>query len=72
MIPALYPSVCKFSKFNTCHPKVITKDFDLTFESYEVAIVQCRIHPPHKLFLPLSKRKLKFGLCSKCMDEENL
>ena len=73
---ALYPSVCKFSKFNTCHPKVITKDFDYTLESYEVGVAQCKIHPPHKLFLPLlpavSNGRLLFSLCSKCSADEEV
>jgi hypothetical protein len=73
---SLYPSVCKFSRFNTGHPEILTKNLDHTLESYEVGVAQCRVHPPRKLFHPVlptvSKDRLKFGLCKKCMDTEDL
>ena len=74
---SLYPFVCKYGRFPTNHPEIITNDFDWTLRSY-FGVVQCTMLPPRKLYHPLlpcrSKKcgKLLFPLCAFCAANEDV
>ena len=50
---SLYPFVCKYGRFPTCHPTIITSNFDWTLKSY-FGVVKCKILPPQGKFISLS------------------
>ena len=66
---SLYPYVCKYGKFPTDHPVIITKNFDWSLKSY-FGVVLCSVLPPRNLYHPVlpcrTGGKLVFPLCAFC------
>jgi hypothetical protein len=69
---SLYPYVCKYSKFVTGHPKILTTNISLDVSKYS-GLIKCLILPPRGLFHPVlpfrCKGKLLFPLCRKCCEK---
>ena len=70
---SLYPFVLKSKRYPVGHPCLITKDFDVTLDSY-FGFVTCTVEPPSDLkfpVLPLAiNGQLLFGLCNTCMNDK--
>jgi len=70
---SLYPYINKTSKMPVGHPVIITKDFDMSMQSY-FGIAHLKLLPPRREYVPcLPVRmhgKLTFPLCRTCASEE--
>lgn len=70
---SLYPFINKTAKMPVGHPKIITRDFDTTFQSY-FGIAHVKILPPRHEYLPVlpvrMRGKLTFPLCRSCASSE--
>ena len=70
---SLYPAQLKRQKYPLSHPTKITKDFDMSLESY-FGYVQCAVDPPPRLrfgVLPLTiNGKLTFPLFLVCVETQ--
>ena len=67
-ITSLYPSVNYYDEYPVGHPEKLTEGFDLTLDSYKLAIVDCYVIPPNDLYfpvLPTKGEKLMFDLLAK-------
>ena len=70
----MYPFVNKTARYPIGHPEIVTKDFD-TIDNY-FGLAKARVLPPNNLLHPILPRrsagKLKFALCAKCADTQQL
>lgn len=70
---SLYPFINKMARMPVGHPKIITRNFDTTFQSY-FGIAHLKVLPPRNEYLPILPvrvgGKLTFPLCRKCAANE--
>lgn len=67
---SMYPAVQFFNPYPIGHPETILKPN--YFDRNWFGLINCRVIPPKKLYLPVlpyRTDKLIFGLCRTCMDE---
>jgi hypothetical protein len=73
-VTSLYPYVQKVSRYPLGHPIIITNNFGDIREYFGFA--QVRVLPPRRLYHPVlpyrATGKLKFPLCRKCSELENI
>ena len=72
-VVSLYPFINKHSKQPVGHPEIITRNFDMTMESY-FGLAHVKILPPKDLYVPCIPvrhgGKLTFPLCRTCLEQE--
>ena len=68
---SLYPYICKYARYPSGHPEIITRDFKDIRDYFGIAKV--RILPPDSLYHPVLpyrvKDKLLFPLCANCAEK---
>jgi hypothetical protein len=72
---SLYPYVCKYCRFPTGHPRLLTEHIDLNrIRQYE-GLIKCKVLPPKDLYHPVlphhCQGKLMFPLCRTCAETCN-
>lgn len=70
---SLYPSVNKYCKYPTGHPRIFTNVDSSCIDQYE-RLIKCKVLPPRALFHPVLPvkihDKLMFPLCRSCIESK--
>ena len=62
IIYSLYPTISKYGEMPTCHPEIITNNFDMSLGSYW-GLAKCDVLPPRGEYIitPYPTIEIKIG-----------